>query len=150
MTARAPGTAAPAIPGVAWGPGGSVLFFYKVTCPVCQLAAPAVDTFERSYPGRIVGVGQDAPEKLDTFSRTYGQSFRSIPDPPPYPASAGYGIRVVPTLFLIGPDGIVLRSVESWDREGYNDVSGELAALNDLAYRPISEVGDGLPSFRPG
>ena len=59
MQALDPGSSAPPIPGVDFDTGPLALFFYKVTCPVCQLAAPKVAEFQRAYPGRIVGVGQD-------------------------------------------------------------------------------------------
>ena len=151
MTAIAVGTPAPPIPGVPSGSDGPLaLFFYKVTCPVCQLSAPKVQTFEDAYPGRIVGIGQDPPEKLGRFEAEYGMTFRSVPDLPPYPASNAYGIEVVPTLFVIDGSGSVAGVAESWDRLGFNDLSGKLAALLDVAARPISVEGDGLPSFRPG
>jgi peroxiredoxin len=145
-----PGSPAPPVPGVEFGAPGTVLFFYKVTCPVCQLAAPKVQTFERAYPGRIVGVGQDPPEKLAAFASRYGQSFPTTPGLPPYEVSNAYGIRVVPTVFLVRPDGAISAVAESWDREGFNEISLGLAGLTGLPYAPISEESDGLPGFRPG
>jgi peroxiredoxin len=150
MSALAAGAAAPAIPGVAFAEGPTVVFFYKVTCPVCQMAAPKMQTFEVAYPGRIVGIGQDPEQKLSLFGLQHGLAIRAISDPPPYPASNAYRIRTVPTAFLISPDGTILSSVESWDRKGLNAVSGRLAELTGSAYTPISEPGDGLPPFRPG
>jgi peroxiredoxin len=117
---------------------------------VCQLAAPAARKFERAYPGRIAGIGQDPNEKLAEFDREYGLGFPSVADLPPYEVSNAYGIISVPTLFLVGTDGMVLESVPSWDRDGYNAVSERLAGLTGTGYVPISEPGDGLPPFRPG
>jgi hypothetical protein len=34
------GAVAPEVPGVRFGEGPVGLFFYKVTCPTCQMAAP--------------------------------------------------------------------------------------------------------------
>jgi len=130
--------------------GPTALFFYKVTCPVCQMAAPAARKFEQAYPGRIAGIGQDPAEKLAEFDRQYGLGFATVADLPPYDTSNAYGIISVPTLFLVGTDGMVLESVPSWDRDGYNAVSQRLAGLTGGAYVPISEPGDGLPPFRPG
>lgn len=141
---------APPIPGVALGEAPTALLFYKVTCPTCQMAAPATERFETAYPGRIVGIGQDPEEKLSAFARQYGVSYPTVEDLPPYPASTAYGVRVVPTVFLIGRDGAILDVVESWDREGFNRVSRRLAELTGADYLPISEEGDGLPTLRPG
>lgn len=150
MEPLAPGSPAPSIPGVDFAAAPSVVFFYKVTCPVCQLAAPKAQRFEGAHPGRIVGVGQDPPDKLESFEREFGMSFPSVPDLPPYDLSNAYGIRVVPTTFLVDRDATILRAVESWDREGLNDISSRLSELMDSAYAAISEPEDGLPSFRPG
>jgi peroxiredoxin len=144
------GSKAPAIPGVDFQTGPMALFFYKVTCPVCQMAAPKVQEFERSYPGRIVGIGQDPEEKLTSFGAQFGMTFASVVDAPPYDVSNAYGIEVVPTTFLVDPDGTILESVESWDREGLNALSKRLATLTGAPYVDISDPSDGLPSFRPG
>ncbi|SRR6266536_2265667 len=150
MEPLAAGSPAPAIPGVDFGDGPRVVFFYKVTCPVCQMAAPNVQRFEEVYPGRIVGVGEDADQEIGAFGQRFGLTFPSVPDLPPYELSNAYGIRSVPTTFLVGSDGVVMRTVESWDREALNEVSGALAEVSGLPYAPISNPGDGLPPFRPG
>jgi peroxiredoxin len=141
---------APTVADVDFSSGPTVLFFYKVTCPVCQMAGPPVSRFEQAYPGRIRGIGQDPPEKLAEFDRTYGLRFPSISDLPPYEVSNAYGIRTVPTTFLVDQGGFILDTVESWDRDGLNRVSKELAALVGADFGQISESGDGLPPFRPG
>jgi peroxiredoxin len=145
-----PGSSAPAVPGIKFDQGPLILFFYKVTCPVCQLAAPPVQGFERGYPGRIRGIGQDPPAKLAAFSNEYGISFPVTADDPPYPVSTQYAVRVVPTAFLVDADGSILDVVESWDRDGLNRVSKRLAELTGAEYVAISTEGDGLPPFRPG
>lgn len=145
-----PGSAAPPIPGVDFAAGPVALFFYKVTCPVCQLAGAPTSRFERAYPGRIHGIGQDPPEKLAEFERAYGLGFPSVADLPPYELSDEYGVRTVPTTFLVETDGSIRDVVESWDREGLNRLSKELASLLGTEAATISEPADGLPPFRPG
>ena len=67
MAPLSPGVPAPSVPGAELD-GPTAVFFYKVTCPVCQMAAPKAQGFEAGYPGRIVGVGEDPPDKLDAFA----------------------------------------------------------------------------------
>ena len=147
--AIAVGSVAPPVAGVA-ADGSRALVFYKVSCPTCQMAAPMMDRFDRAYPGRIAGVGQDPPEALAAYATTYGQTFPSVSDLPPYDASNAYGIENVPTLFVIGDNGRVADVVESWDRDGVNRASATLATLLGVDPATISEPGDGLPPFRPG
>jgi peroxiredoxin len=147
----APGTPAPSVDGVDFAAGPTVLWFYKVTCPVCQMAAPKANTLASAYPAvPLYAVGQDPPERLRDFGSAFGLEPEGLPDHPPYEVSDAYGIRVVPTLFVIEPGGQVSDVVESWDREGYNRVSRGLAERLGVPYVPISEAGDGLPPFRPG
>jgi hypothetical protein len=143
------GTLAPDVPGATID-GAHALVFYKVTCPTCQMAAPAIDRFERGYPGRIRGVGQDPPDALASFSERWGVSFPSVPDLDPYVASTAYGIAHVPTMVIVDGDGRVAEVVESWDRDGYNRASAMLASLLGVEPATISTEGDGLPAFRPG
>ena len=145
-----PGRDAPPVADVDFSFGPTAVLFYKVTCPVCQMAAPKVRTFEEAYPGRIVGVGQDPEPALSSFSREYAMDIPSVADAPPYDTSNAYGIESVPSLLLVGTDGVVVDAVESWDRVGFNRVSAHLAELTGATYKPISEEGDGLPPFRPG
>jgi thiol-disulfide isomerase/thioredoxin len=144
----APGDPAPPIDGVAGG-GARALVFYKVTCPVCQMAAPKVQALADAYPDRVTAVGQDPAERLSAFGNEYGMRIEPLVDRPPYDASEAYGVRTVPTVFLVD-DGAVVDTVEGWDRAGFNRVSERLAELSGAEYRPVSEAGDGLPPFRPG
>ena len=143
------GAEAPAVDGATLD-GPHALLFYKVTCPTCQMAASPVDRFQGAYPGRIVGVGQDPEDALETFSEAYGVSFPSRADLPPYESSSAYGIENVPTLVVVDDAGRVADVVESWDREGLNRASVRLAELLGVEPVTISEPADGLPAFRPG
>lgn len=144
------GATAPKIPDLPLEDGPRALFFYKVTCPVCQMAAPKVQTIEQAYPGAIVGVGQDPADRLDAFATEHGVTFPSASEDPPYETSRAYGIEIVPTTFLVDGDGTILRTVQAWDRDGLNDLSQHLAELLDRPYVPVSTPGDGLPPLRPG
>jgi thiol-disulfide isomerase/thioredoxin len=144
----APGDAAPPIEGVAHE-GAHAVVFYKVTCPVCQMAAPKVQALADAFPDRVTPVGQDPADRLSAFADEYGMAVSPVVDAPPYDTSESYGVRTVPTVFLV-EDGTVVDTVEGWDRAGFNRVAERLAELTGTAYRPISEAGDGLPPFRPG
>ena len=144
------GDRAPAVPGVSFHDGPVGLFFYKVTCPTCQLAAPKMAVFEDFVPGRVVGVGQDPPPELDRFGEAFGMGIGSVEDPPPYAVSDAYDIVSVPTLYLIDGDGRVADVVGAWDRDGFNRVAATLAGWVGAPPIEISTPDDGLPAFQPG
>lgn len=144
-----PGTAAPEISGADLSSGPTAVFFYKVTCPTCQIAAPVAERLHGTFPDHFVALVQDPPERVAEFEEEYGTTFDSVTDAPPYPLSDAYGIEVVPTLFLV-EDGVVTDVAESWDRAGWNRVGARLAGVLGRSVAPLSEEGDGLPTFRPG
>ena len=144
------GDVAPVIPGVVFGDDPVGLFFYKVTCPTCQLAAPTMQHFERAFPGRVVGIGQDPAAKLERFAAEHDMGISSIEDAPPYAISEAYAVESVPTLFLVGGDARVIESVGAWDRDGFNRVAATLAELTNVEPVLVSRPGDGLPPFKPG
>ena len=143
------GAMAPSLPGVDGDDGPRAVVFYKVTCPVCQMAAPKLASLEAAYPGRVIAIGQDPPAKLAEFDRTYGFRIPATPDLPPYEISNAFGVRVVPTTFLID-GGTVTDVVESWDREALDRLSSALADRLGLQPRAVSDASDGVPPFRPG
>jgi hypothetical protein len=143
------GDAAPEISGVSFDAGSVALFFYKVTCPTCQMAAPTMAAFERVAPGRAIGVGQDPLPELARFSETYSIGIPSVEDPPPYAVSDAYGIVSVPTLYLVD-DGAVVDVVGAWDRDGFNRVATAIARAVGAEPISVSTPGDGLPAFKPG
>jgi len=113
------------------------------------MAAPVAERLAAAHPGQVVGVGQDPEDRLGAFGASLGATFEMVSDAPAYPASARYGVEVVPTLVMVD-GGRVTDVVESWDRDGYNRVEAGLAEGAGKVPAGVSEPGDGLPSFRPG
>lgn len=143
------GSPAPPIPGADLSDGPKVVLFYKVSCPTCQMAAPVAERLHASFPGRLVAVGQDPADRLQSFAEEYGLSFGATPDDPPYELSNAYGLRTVPSLYVVD-GGAVTDVVESWDRDGWNRVAAKLGAATGTPGESLSWEGDGLPPFRPG
>lgn len=139
----------PPIPGAAFDGGAVAVVFYKVTCPTCQMAAPIAERLAVAHPGRVIGVVQDPPDRAEAFAREYRTTFPYVTDTEPYGASNAYGVRTVPTLFVIENDAVT-DVVESWDRDGWNQVAAYLGAATGTPTDPVSTESDGLPPFRPG
>src|SRR3954447_16167189 len=89
--------------------GPVALAFFKVSCPVCQMALPFYERLHQAYRGKnvqVIGVSQDSAADTAAFARQYGITFPiALDDTKRYPASNAYGLTNVPTLFLISPDG---------------------------------------------
>jgi peroxiredoxin len=123
--------------------GPTVLAFFKATCPVCQMAAPAVRAMAEAGAA-VVAIGEDPAPKLVAYRDQWGQTVPTLTEPAPYRVSGAYGLVSVPTLYLVGAEGTILDMVRGWDRDGWNAVA--VAAGGS----PVSAPGDGLPPYRPG
>ena len=126
-----------------WQDGPIVLAFFKTTCPVCQMVAPAVQALADGG-ARIVAIGQDPPGTLAGYAKRYGQEVPTVSEPPPYRVADAYRITSVPTLFLVDAQGVIQHAVGAWDRDKWNAVAAAVGAP------PVSTQGDGMPAFRPG
>jgi|HubBroStandDraft_3_1064219.scaffolds.fasta_scaffold132641_2 peroxiredoxin len=130
-------------------PGGPVLLaFFKSTCPVCQMTLPFL---ERIHKGRapgsleIYGVSQDDVETTQEFAGEFGISFPILLDTEEsgYPASNAYGLSHVPSLFLVGRDGTIARSMEGFNKKEFLELAGQ-AGVNP--FRPDENV----PEWKAG
>jgi peroxiredoxin len=95
--------------------GPVLLAFFKVSCPVCQLALPFLDRIGKgSLP--VVAISQDNEAATRQFHQTYGITLRTLLDRAEdrYQASNAFGIQHVPSMFLIEPDGAISVVVEGF------------------------------------
>src|SRR5215469_9948614 len=88
--------------------GPVVAAFFKVSCPVCQMAAPYLDrifkAYEKSGKVTFVGVSQDNAADTQAFNRRFGVNFPVVLDPAgKYPVSNAYKLTNVPTTFMVSP-----------------------------------------------
>lgn len=135
--------------------GPVVIAFFKISCPVCQLAFPYVERIYQAHSKRgrvtIVGVSQDNAKDTTTFNRTYGISFPTLlDDPGKYPASNAYKITNVPSIFLVSPEGEVEMSIVGWDKQEMEQLARMLAEVTGDAPMPVVQAGEKVPDYKPG
>ena len=118
--------------------GPAVVSFFKVSCPVCQYTFPFLERLHQAAaPGslRVIGISQDSAADTAGFLREYGVSFPVLLDEQDagYEVSNSFGITVVPSTFLVEPDGRI-----SWTLDGF-------------ARKDIEQLGKrvGASPFRP-
>src|SRR3954469_3980286 len=132
--------------------GPVALAFFKISCPVCQMAFPYFERLHQAYRGknvRVVGISQDSAADTAAFAKRFGITFPlALDDTKKYPASNAYGLTNVPTLFLVAPEGKIEVSSVSWSQDELEDVSGRLAAAAGVPKKQIVYASDGIPSFK--
>lgn len=130
----------------------TLLAFLKHDCPVCRLAAPYVEKF-RQYGAdgfQTIVVMEDPAPQAAAFATAHGLTAPVALDEAPYRVSERYRLTNVPTVFLVEPGGRIAETLVSWNRDGYNRLSAEVAQRLNRPAIEISSDGDGAPPFRPG
>ena len=122
-----------------------LLVFFKISCPVCQLAMPFLERLHASGGLAIYGISQNDPESTREFTGDFEVNFPILLDSEDegYPASNAYGISSVPTMFLVEPDGAISRVVEGWNRIDMEEL-GVQAGIG------LFREGDNVPAWKAG
>jgi peroxiredoxin len=129
-----------------WTARGRVLLvFFKVTCPVCQLAMPFLERLHASGTLAICGISQNDAADTREFNNYFGVSFATLLDSEDedYPASNAYGISSVPSMFLVGANGVISRVIEGWNKM-------DMEALGADAGTTLFRPDDNVPAWKAG
>src|SRR2546423_2569536 len=106
--------------------------FFKVSCPVWQLAFPYFQRLFAAYGNdraTITGVSQDNAADTQAFAGEYGVKFPlALDEGGKYPVSDSYGLTNVPTLFWISPEGKIELSSVGWAKAEMERFNLKLAA----------------------
>jgi peroxiredoxin len=130
----------------------ALLVFFKITCPVCQMALPYLERIHAAGGAAgaasglaIYGISQNDAEDTREFMQEFGVTFPMLLDSEEddFPASNAYGISSVPTMFLVERDGTLSRVLEGWQK-------AEIERLGDLAGVAVFRAGDNVPAWKAG
>jgi peroxiredoxin len=135
--------------------GPVVAVFFKVSCPVCQMALPYLDRIYKAYAKSgaftFVGVSQDNAADTKTFNRQLNITFPVLLDPmSKYPVSNAYGLTNVPTVFLISPEGEIEFATVSWSKADVEQLNRRLASVSDTTAAQIFLPGEKVAEYKPG
>ena len=125
--------------------GPLLLFFFKISCPVCQLTAPFLERLAQSSAVQVVGVSQDDAASTKAFKGRFGLTLPVLLDESKakYPASNAFGISTVPSLFLVEPGGLISAAFSGFSKT-------DLAALGTRAGVDVFKPDERVPAFRAG
>ncbi|HKV53002.1 MAG TPA: redoxin domain-containing protein [Candidatus Binataceae bacterium] len=124
--------------------GAALIAFYKISCPVCQLALPFLERIAQGSL-QVIAISQDEENGTAKFQQKYGLTMPTLLDRERdrYPASNAYGITHVPSLFLIESDSRVSLAVDGF-------LKRDLESLGVRAGIAPFGPGDSVPEWKPG
>jgi len=125
--------------------GPVLLAFFKISCPVCQLALPYLERLSASTKLQLVAISQDDDAATSGFRQRFGITFPTLLDQAKegYPASNAYGITSVPSLFLVEKDGEIANSSAGFSKK-------DLESLGSGAGIQTFSPEDNVPEWKAG
>src|SRR5258708_11799929 len=125
--------------------GPVLLAFFKIGCPVCQLALPYLERLAASPSLQVVAISQDDAAATSGFLQRFGITFPALLDQSKegYPASNAYGMTTVPSLRLFVKDGGIASSSTGVSKK-------DLESLGDRAAVQTFRPEDKLPECKAG
>jgi peroxiredoxin len=133
--------------------GPLLLAFFKVSCPTCQYTFPFLERIFQQFRDQgtqVWGISQDDAAHSRQFTNDYSLTCNILLDGYPYEISRAYGVKYVPTLFLVMPDGHVELMSDGFCKVDLLKIQKRLATHFSVTPPPLFQPGDGVPEFKPG
>jgi peroxiredoxin len=123
----------------------ALIAFFKISCPVCQYTFPFLERLAKSDNIEVVGISQDDLDSTEEFRNELGITFITLLDErrKGYPASNGFGISHVPSVFLVEPGGGISLAGDGFSRR-------DLEAVGGIAGVQPFGPGEKVPEFKAG
>lgn len=132
--------------------GRVLLAFFKISCPVCQYTFPFLERLHKRTQGRglkVVGISEDDAKSTELFRKEYGVTFNIALEPSSYPASNAYGLTNVPSMFLVGQNGVIEKAIIGWSKRDLDDINRYYQDSTN-SKMPLFERNEEVAEFRAG
>jgi peroxiredoxin len=134
--------------------GPVVAAFFKVSCPVCQLAFPYLERIYKTQDASrvtIVGISQNDAKDTEKFMTQFGVTFPVLlDDPKSYAASNAYGLTNVPTIFWIADDGTIEVSSVGWVKKEIEEIHRRVSEIYSQLMSVLFRPDEKIVEFRAG
>jgi hypothetical protein len=99
---------------------------------------------------RTYAVSQDNRTETAAYNRRLGVQLETLYDPEPWKASSALGLTNVPTLFLVGTNGLIRETVVGFQRPRLENLARRAAKLSGRPAPRLFRIGDNIPLIVPG
>ncbi len=125
--------------------GPALLVFFKISCPVCQLAFPFFERLSQMGSLPVYGISQNNARDTREFARRFGVHFPTLLDAESarFPVSNDYGLTNVPTAYLIDRDGSIAQTIHGWNKR-------QMAELGAAGGAVLFRQGENVPEWKAG
>ncbi len=133
--------------------GPLLLTFFKVSCPTCQYTSPFLERLYQQFKPngiQVWSVAQDNAQESERYAREYAVTFPILIDDYPYAESRAYGVKYVPTLFLIGQTGKVELTTDGFAKADLRAIHKWFGKHFSVNPPPLFLAQERVPDFKPG
>ena len=133
--------------------GPVVLAFFKVSCPVCKFTFPFIERLYQRYKSdslTFLSISQDSASASRDFAKEFGVTFPILLDDSSYSVSNAYGLSMVPTVFLIEPNGTSKVSSMGFVKADLESIADSLADRQNITRTPFFLKTEPVPAVKPG
>lgn len=134
--------------------GPVLLGIYKSSCASSKQMFPFLERLHERHAGdglTVMGISQDSPNITRSFARRYGITFPIVVEGEDYPVSRAFDVMATPTVFLVGPDGVVAYTTMGFMKPALDTLGDAVADAVGAAHEPLVTSADGdVPMFVPG
>ncbi len=133
--------------------GPLLAVFFKVSCPTCQYTFPFIERLYQQFREKgvqIWGISQDNARDSQRFAKDYGVAFPILIDDNPYATSLDYGLKYVPTLFLIAQDGHVEITGDGFSKADLLELQKFFAKQFSVTPGELFKLTEKIPEYKPG
>jgi peroxiredoxin len=129
----------------------TLLAFIETDCPACRLTLPYLNRLAESIgeAANIIAVSQDAVGPTRKLAGEMDIAFPVVIDHD-LSISRLFDPKFVPALFLMDPEGKVVRAEVGFDKNELNEIATIMADSAGIVPAIIADAYDGAPQFKPG
>jgi len=87
-----------------------LLDFWAVWCVACRMAAPKLSTWQAKFGAQglsVIGITDDPVAEASQGAVKFGMKYAAIATDPSYATQRAFGVRALPTVFIIDKRGVV-------------------------------------------
>jgi peroxiredoxin len=99
----------------------------------------------------LLGVSQNDPKDTASFIKEYGITFPVLlDDMRSYPVSNAYGLKNVPSVFFVAPDGEIEVSSVGWVKADFEEINRRMADAGKNTPAMVFRAGENVRDFQAG
>jgi len=87
-----------------------VLDFWATWCMACRMSAPKLTSWQAKFGAQglsVIGITDDPVEEASQGVQSFGMKYAAVGSDPSYSTQRAFGVRALPTVFIIDKRGVV-------------------------------------------